>query len=83
MNWIWFILVGISAGYLAGLVVKGHSFGVLGNLIVGVIGALLGGFIFDLLGIHTNAGDLIGALVCAFLGAVVLLFLLRFIGKKV
>jgi uncharacterized membrane protein YeaQ/YmgE (transglycosylase-associated protein family) len=80
MNWIWFILIGIAAGFLAGAVVKGRGFGFLGNLIVGVIGAVLGGFIFGLLGISAN--NLLGSLVCAFVGAVVLLFLLRFIKGK-
>jgi uncharacterized membrane protein YeaQ/YmgE (transglycosylase-associated protein family) len=81
MAWIWFIVIGLLAGFLAGSVVKGHGFGLLGNLIVGVIGALLGGFIFGLLGI--GATGLIGALICAFVGAVVLLLLLRFVvGKK-
>ena len=46
-NWIWFILIGLVAGFLAGAVVKGHGFGLLGNLIVGVIGALLGGFVLS------------------------------------
>jgi uncharacterized membrane protein YeaQ/YmgE (transglycosylase-associated protein family) len=80
MNWIWFIIIGLAAGFLAGAVVKGHGFGLLGNLIVGVIGALLGGFIFSLLGIA--ATGLMGALICAFIGAVVLLLLLRFVGGK-
>ena len=81
MNWLWFILIGIAAGFLAGAVVKGRGFGLIGNLIVGVIGAILGGFIFRLLGISAN--NLLGSLVCAFVGAVVLLFLLRFInGSK-
>lgn len=80
MNWLWFILIGIAAGFLAGAVVKGHGFGLIGNLIVGVIGAVLGGFIFHLLGI--SAHNLLGSLVCAFVGAVVLLFLLRFIKGK-
>ena len=78
MNWLWFILIGLAAGFLAGAVVKGHGFGLFGNLIVGVIGALLGGFIFGLLGIA--ATSLLGALICAFVGAVVLLFLLKFVG---
>jgi len=80
MNWLWFILIGLAAGFLAGAVVKGHGFGLFGNLIVGVIGALLGGFIFGLLGIA--ATSLLGALICAFVGAVVLLFLLKFVGGK-
>ena len=80
MNWLWFIIIGLVAGFLAGAVVKGHGFGILGNLIVGVIGAVLGGFIFGLLGI--SASNLMGALVCAFFGAVVLLVLLGFVGRK-
>jgi uncharacterized membrane protein YeaQ/YmgE (transglycosylase-associated protein family) len=81
-NLIWFILIGLAAGFLAGTVVKGSGFGILGDLVVGVIGALLGGWIFGLLGIA--AGGLLGALITAFVGAVVLLLLLRLIsGKKV
>ena len=80
MNWLWFIIIGLVAGFLAGAVVKGHGFGLLGNLIVGVIGALLGGFIFGLLGIA--ATSLLGALICAFIGAVVLLVLIGFVKRK-
>ncbi len=65
---------------MAGAVVKGHGFGLLGNLIVGVIGALLGGFLFGLVGIGAN--NLIGDLVCAFVGAVVLLLLIGFVKRK-
>lgn len=79
-NWLWFILIGLAAGFLAGVVVKGHGFGFLGNTIVGIIGALLGGFVFGLLGI-TAAGKA-GNLVSAFVGAIVLLFLLRFVKGK-
>jgi uncharacterized membrane protein YeaQ/YmgE (transglycosylase-associated protein family) len=79
-NWLWFILIGLAAGFLAGVVVKGHGFGFLGNLVVGVVGALLGGFVFGLLGI-TAAGKA-GNLVSAFVGAIVLLFLLRFVKGK-
>ena len=46
MEFVWFILIGIAAGWLAGQIMKGGGFGVLGDLIVGVIGALLGGFLF-------------------------------------
>lgn len=80
MNWIWFILIGLLAGFLAGAVVKGHGFGLVGNLIVGVIGALLGGFIFMMLGIV--ATNLFGELICSFVGAVVLLLIIGFIKKK-
>lgn len=79
-NWIWFILIGLAAGFLAGAVVKGHGFGIIGNIVVGVIGALLGGFLFNLLGLNTTGK--LGQLICAFAGAVVLLLLLGFIKRK-
>jgi uncharacterized membrane protein YeaQ/YmgE (transglycosylase-associated protein family) len=79
-NWLWFTLIGLAAGFLAGLVVKGGGFGILGNLIVGVLGALLGGFLFNLLGL--SASGKIGNLICAFVGAVVLLYLLKFVKSK-
>ena len=75
MNIIWFLLIGLIAGWLAGQITKGGGFGLLGDLIVGIIGALLGGFLFALLGLA--AIGLIGSLVTATVGAIVLLFLLR------
>ena len=80
MNWLWFILIGLAAGFLAGAVVKGHGFGLFGNLIVGVVGALLGGFLFGLLGIVSV--NIIGTLISAFVGAVVLLLLIGFVKRK-
>ncbi len=78
---IWFLLIGLCAGFLAGMLFKGSGFGLVGNLIIGVIGALLGGWLFGLLGI--TAGGLLGALVMATVGAIALLFLLSLIsGKK-
>lgn len=79
-NWMWFILIGLAAGFLAGIVVKGHGFGIIGNIIVGIIGALLGGFVFGLLGLSTTGK--LGELICAFVGAIVLLFLLKFVKGK-
>jgi uncharacterized membrane protein YeaQ/YmgE (transglycosylase-associated protein family) len=80
MNLLWFILIGLAAGFLAGAVMKGHGFGLLGNLIVGVVGALLGGFLLGLLGIYT--AGILGSLISAFIGAVVLLLLISFIKRK-
>lgn len=79
MNIIWFILIGIAAGWLAGKIMRGDGFGVLGDLVVGVIGALLGGLLFGMLGI--TAGGLLGSLVMATLGAVVLIWLVRLIRR--
>ncbi|TYQ25054.1 GlsB/YeaQ/YmgE family stress response membrane protein [Pseudanabaena sp. UWO310] len=78
MNFIWFILIGLVAGWLAGQMVRGGGFGLLGDIIVGVIGALLGGFLFSTFGVATGGG-LLGSLIVATIGAVVLLFGLRLI----
>jgi uncharacterized membrane protein YeaQ/YmgE (transglycosylase-associated protein family) len=79
MEFVWFLLIGLAAGWLAGQLMKGGGFGLVGDLIVGVIGALLGGFLFGLLGIH--AGGLLGALITATVGAIVLILLLRVIKR--
>lgn len=63
-----FIALGAAAGYLAGMLMKRGGFGLAGNIIIGVIGAIAGGFLFGLLG-------LIGSIVTAVAGAAVLLFL--------
>ena len=76
---VWFLLIGLIAGWLAGQVMKGGGYGIVGDMIIGVIGALLGGWLFGLLGI--SAGGLIGALVTAFVGAVILIVILRAIKR--
>lgn len=76
---VYFLLIGLAAGWLAGQFMKGRGFGLIGNLIVGVIGALLGGFLFGLLGIP--APGLLGNLISATIGAVVLLALIGVIKK--
>jgi len=77
MNFILFLLIGLCAGWLAGKLMKGGGFGMIGDLVVGVIGAVLGGFVFGLLGLA--AYGLIGSLVVATVGAMLLLFLVRLI----
>ena len=74
-NLLWFLIIGLAAGWLAGKVMKGSGYGLIGDLVIGVVGAVLGGWIFGLL--HIAAGGLIGLLVTAFVGAVVLVWLLR------
>ena len=80
MEFVWFILIGLVAGWLAGKVMGGGGYGVIGDIIVGVIGALIGGFIFGMLGISAGGG-LIGSLVVATIGAIILLFAVRLIKK--
>jgi uncharacterized membrane protein YeaQ/YmgE (transglycosylase-associated protein family) len=77
---IWFLLIGLIAGWLAGKVMRGGGFGVVGDMIVGVIGALIGGWLFGVLGIGVGLG-LIGAIITAFVGAVILLAILRAIRR--
>lgn len=72
---IW-LCVGAVAGWLAGVVVKGSGFGLLGNIAVGVFGAVVGGWLFETFGIARQAG-ILGALFGATVGAVAILLLLR------
>ena len=80
MHLLWFIIVGLVAGWLAGKIVKGKGFGVIGDIVVGVIGALIGGFLFRMLGFSTEGG-LIASLIVATIGAVVLLWVVRLFKK--
>ena len=79
MDFVWFILIGIAAGWLAGQIMKGSGSGLVVDLIVGVIGAVLGGMLFGLLNI--SAGGLIGNLVMATVGAMVFIAILRAVKK--
>ncbi len=77
---VWFLLIGLAAGWLAGQMTKGRDFGAVNNMIVGVLGAILGGFLFGILGL--GATNIIGQLLTATVGAVVVLFLLNRFGKR-
>ena len=72
------IVIGLIAGWLASAVVGG-GFGLIGDIVVGVVGAFVGGFVFRALHISTPFGGLAGTIFVAFIGAVVLLLLLRLI----
>lgn len=80
MNILLFLLIGAIAGWLAGVLVKGSGFGLIGDIVVGIVGAVFGGWLFPTLGF--SLGDpLIGSLVTAILGAVILIFLIRLIKR--
>lgn len=79
MEFVWFALIGICAGWLAGQLTKGSGFGLQGDLVVGVIGALLGGFVFRMLGFE--ASGMPAQLIVATVGALLLLALLRVVKK--
>ncbi len=77
---IWWCIVGGIAGFLAGKVMKGGGFGVMMDIIVGVVGAIIGGWVFGLLGIF-NGGGIIVSIIVAFVGACILLWIIRLIKK--
>ena len=79
MNILIFLAIGAIAGWLAGVIMKEGSFGLFGNIGVGIVGAVIGGFVFSLLGI--SAGGLLGSIVTATVGAVLLLFVIGKIKK--
>jgi uncharacterized membrane protein YeaQ/YmgE (transglycosylase-associated protein family) len=72
---IWWLVVGLIAGFLASLVMRGGGYGIIGDIIVGIIGAFIGGFLASLVGIGT--GGLIGTIIIAFIGACILIAILR------
>ena len=80
MSLLWFLVVGLVAGWLAGVLVKGGGFGVIGDLVVGVIGAFLGAFLFSTLGASAGGG-LLGSIIVATIGAVVLLYIVRLVKR--
>jgi len=70
------ILVGLIAGWLAGVVMKGGGYGILIDILLGLVGGIIGGWLFGALGIFP-AGGVIGSIVVAFVGAVILVALTR------
>ena len=70
------LIIGAIAGWLAGTFVKGGGFGLLGDIVVGIIGAFIGGWLFGVLGL-TVGGSLIGSICMALVGAIVLIFIVR------
>lgn len=79
LDWLYFLVIGLIAGWVAGKIMKGKGFGLIGNLVVGVLGALVGGFLFNVLGFA--AYGFAASLIMAVVGAMVLLFLVGFIKK--
>jgi uncharacterized membrane protein YeaQ/YmgE (transglycosylase-associated protein family) len=80
MGILTWILVGLIAGWLAGQVMKGGGYGVLVDIILGMLGGVVGGWVFGLLGIWP-AGGLFGAIIVAFVGAVILVGITRLIKR--
>lgn len=80
MYFLWYLLIGLVAGWIANLLVKGGGSGLLINLIVGLIGGLLGGWLFSLFGVV--AVGTVGSLLMAVVGAVVLLWIASLITHR-
>ncbi len=76
---LWFLLVGLVAGWLAGKLTKGSGYGVVGDIVIGVLGAFVGGFLFRLVGV--SAYGTIGSIIVATIGAVVLVWVVRAIKR--
>ena len=75
MYLIWQIVIGILAGFLAGKVMRGRGYGVLMDLLLGIVGSILGGTVFGLLGLYTTG--LVSQLVVATVGAILLIVIVR------
>lgn len=76
MSLLYTVLLGAFVGWLAGKITKGSGFGAVGNIVVGILGGALGGFLFDVIGLVED-GSLIGSLVTGVVGAMVLLYLVN------
>ena len=72
---IWWLVVGLIAGFLASLVMRGGGYGIVGDIIVGLVGALIGGFLASLVGL--GASGFVGTIIVAFIGACILIAILR------
>ena len=80
MDLLTWLIVGLVAGVLASFVMGG-GFGIIGDIIIGILGAFIGGWLFSRLGVGTPFAGLAGTIFVAFIGAVVLLFVLRLIRR--
>ena len=78
---IWWLIVGLIAGFLASVVMRGGGYGIVGDIVVGLIGAFIGGWLFGLLGVSASGG-LLGSIIVAFIGACILILLLRAISRS-
>lgn len=79
MSLLIFLAIGAVAGWLAGTLMKGGGFGLVKNMVIGILGSMIGGFVFGLLGI--SFGGLVGSIVTATAGAALLLFVLGKVKK--
>lgn len=74
------LVIGAVAGWLAGVVVKGGGFGLVGDIVVGIVGSLVAGFLFPALGLHLGSG-IIGTIIAAAIGAIIFLVIIKLIKR--
>ena len=80
MYWLWYILIGLAAGYVASLIVKGSGSGMLLNPVIGMVGGVLGGWLFRLMGIAST--NMLGSLLTSVFGAIVLLLIVGLFTRR-
>lgn len=76
------LIVGVVAGWLAGLLLKGRSFGLIGNMVVGVVGAFVGQFLARTFEFSIGGGKWVSPILTATIGAVVLVFVISVVNRK-
>ena len=81
MNLLTWLVVGLIAGVLASLVMGGTGLGIIGDIIIGIVGAFIGGWLFSAMGVAVPLGGIAGTILVAFIGAVVLLFIIRLVRR--
>lgn len=82
MEILYILIIGAVAGWLAGVIMKGYGFGLIGNIIVGIVGSFIGGFVLSKLGVNIATGDgTINTIVTSVIGAVILLFVVGLIKR--
>jgi len=79
MDLLTWLIVGLVAGVLASLVMGGTGYGLIGDIVIGIAGAFVGGWVLRKLGTNVPVGGLAGVIMVAFIGAIVLLLILRVI----
>lgn len=82
MDLLTWLIVGLIAGVLASLVMGGTGYGIIGDIIIGIVGAFIGGWLFRSMGVAIPLGGLAGTILVAFIGAVILIFILRLIRSR-
>ena len=80
MSFLYFIIIGAIAGWLAGKIMQGGGFGLLMNMVLGIIGGVVGGWLFSFLGFSADGG-ILGSLVTAVVGSILILYVGRLIKK--